>query len=182
VDDPTAIEHLLAQRYFAETAYYGGVLATASPSAQAHMLAGAGCCGCAEPLAAAQRLLDGDPDPPHAGDGAGGLRVSPATELPYEGLGHLIAAVSLDPALRAPERLHDVLDGVADDLAYVSRREIHRPPDARRRYSHGLACVAAALLLRRLTGSGRDLPRVAQSTVERAREVIAEELSGRAAP
>jgi hypothetical protein len=181
VDDPTAIEHLLARRYFAEAAYYAGVLATASPSARTHMLAGAGCCGCAEPLAGAQRLLDGDPDP-HGDEGAGGLRVSPATELPYEGIRHLIAAHSLDPALRAPERLHEVLDGVADDLAYVSRREIHRPPDARRRYSHGVACVAAALLLRRLTGSERDLPRVAPSTVERAREIVEAELGGRAAP
>ena len=65
-----------------------------------------------------------------------------------------------------------MLDAVADDLAYVSRREIHRPPDARRRYSHGFASVVAALLLRRLTGSEADLPRVATPTVESAREIV----------
>ena len=177
VDELSRIEHLLSQRFFAEVAYYAGVSAASSPTARAHLLAGVGCCGCAEPLAAAQRLLDGDPEP-SSGDGAGSLRVSPATELPYEGFLHLIEAVRLDPELRASEHLRDVLDGVADDLAYVSRREIHRPPDARRRYSHGLACVAAAVLLRRLTGSARDLPHIAPSTLELARAIIAEETAG----
>ena len=143
MDELSRIEHLLAQRFFAEAAYYGGVSATSSPTARAHLLAGVGCCGCAEPLAAAQRLLDGDPSRAPATVPAA-FAVSPATELPYEGFLHLIEAVRLDPELRASEHLRDVLDGVADDLAYVSRREIHRPPDARRRYSHGLACVAAA--------------------------------------
>jgi hypothetical protein len=102
--------------------------------------------------------------------------VSPGAVLPYDGFEHLVQSARLDPHLRAPGRLRDVLDAVADDLAYVSRREIHRPPDARRRYSHGLAAVAAALLLRRPTGSEADLPRAAL-TVERAREVVDAELS-----
>jgi len=175
VAELTAMQHLLSQRFFAETAYFAGVGAALSPSAQAHMLAGAGCCGCAEPLAVAQRLVDGDPEPSREADGSA-LRVSPGTELPYAGFEHLVEAFRLDPGLRAPESVHDVLDSVADDLAYVSRREIHRPPDARRRHSHSLACVAAALLLRRLTGSERELPRVSPSTVERAREILVEEL------
>lgn len=177
VDGLGIVETLLAQRFFVEAAYYAGVAAAATPSARAHMLAGAGCCGCAGPLASAQRLLDGDPEPV-SDDLGGGLRVSPQTELPYEGFLHLVAAARHEPDLRAPSPLRDVLDSVADDLAYVSRREIHRPPDARRRYSHGLASVAAALLLRRLTGTERELPRVAPATVERAQQVVADELRG----
>jgi hypothetical protein len=100
--------------------------------------------------------------------------VSPGTELAYDGFEHLVQSARFAPHLRAPGRLRDVLDAVADDLAYVSRR---RPPDARRRYSHGLAAVAAALLLRRPTGSEADLPRVAALTVGRAREVVDAELS-----
>jgi hypothetical protein len=172
VSDLAAVEQLLAQRYFAEVVYYAGVSATSSPSARAHLLAGVGCCGCAQPLANAQRLLEDDPEPR-----ANGLRVSPATELPYEGLVHLLEAFRLDPGLRAPEGLHDVCDEVADDLAYVSRREIHRPPEARRRFTHGIASVAAALLLRRLTGSERELPGVPEPTLEQARRLLADELS-----
>lgn len=174
-EDLDAVEHLLAQRFYAEAAYFAGVASARAPSARAHMLAGAGCCGCAEPLAAAQRLLDGDPDP---GEADAGLRISPATELPYEGLEHLLEALRVEPALRAPEALRDVFDRVADDLAYVSRREIHRPPDARRTYSHGLAAVMAALLLRRLTGSDRELPRVSAPTLDAARGALAERLGG----
>jgi hypothetical protein len=176
MDDLNAIEDLLVQRYFVEVAYYGGVNAAKAPSARAHLLAGVGCCGCAEPMAVAERLLDGDADP-RADEGAGGLRVSPGTELPYDGFEHLVQSARLDPQLRAPQRLREVLDAVADDLAYVSRREIHRPPDARRQYSHGLAAVMAALLLRRLTGSEADLPRVPTSTGAIAREILDAELS-----
>jgi hypothetical protein len=168
------IASLLSRRFFVEAAYYGAVSAIRNPSAMAHMFAGVACCGCAEPLAAAQRLIEGV-----AGDdegGAGGLLVSPATDLPYEGFFHLIEAVRLDPELRAPAALRGVFDAVADDLAYASRREVHRPPDRMRRYSHRVACVSAALLIRRFTSNDRELPGVQSPTLQLTRDVIDAEL------
>jgi hypothetical protein len=173
--DLELVAHLLSRRCFAEAAYFGALSALKSPRAEAHMLAGVGCCGCAEPLAMAQRLLEDVPV--HNEEvGAGVLRISPATELPYEGFFHLIEAVRLDPAIKAPRSLREVFDAVADDLAYVSRREIHRPPGKRRRYSHGIACVSAAVLLRRLTSNDRELPGVASPSLEGAMEIIDAEL------
>ena len=167
-------ERLLAERCFVEVAYLAGVEATASPSARAHLLAGVGCCGCVEPIAAGQRLLDDDPLP-STDRGGGGLRISPGTPLPYAGLDHLLEAFRADPALRAPESLWTVLDAVADDLAYVSRREIQRSPGSPRPRTHSLTCLMAAVLLRRLTGSSAELPRV---SVDFAEEKLAEELPG----
>jgi len=105
--------------------------------------------------------------------------VSPATELPYEGFLHLIEAIRRDPAITAPSSLREVFDAVADDLAYVSRRELHRPPDQRRRYTLREASLAAAVLLRRLTRSERALPGVASITLERVSVIIEQDL-GRA--
>jgi hypothetical protein len=68
---------------------------------------------------------------------------------------------------------------VADDLAYVSRREIHRPPDKARRYSHKLACLSAAVLLTRLTGTNRSLPGVGSTTLDCTMEIIEGELGQR---
>jgi hypothetical protein len=164
-------ERLVAERHFVEVAYFAGVSATASPSAEAHLFAGIGCCGCVEPQAVAQRVLE-DED----GLGGGGLRVSFATRLPYAGLDHLLEAVRADPELRAPDHLREVIDGVAEDLAYVSRREV-RTSSAGYRHSHGLTCVAAALLLRRLTGSERELPGVMAFSLRAGREVLEAELT-----
>jgi hypothetical protein len=166
--------YLLSQRCFAEAAYFGAVQAMKKPSAQAHLFAGLGCCGCAEALAIAQRLLEGAPVPDEIG--AGGLRISPATRLIYEGFFHLLEALRLDPSIKVPGELRELADGVADDLAYVSRREMHMPPDKRKRYSLRQASVAAAVLIRRLTESSRELPRVMATTVEDATEIIDTEL------
>jgi len=177
MDIPRYVASLLSRRYFAEAAYFGGVGALRNPSANAHLLAGIGCCGCVAPLATAQRLMDGDPVP--EGDLAiGGLRVSPATELPYEGLFHLIEAVRADPATKIPGPLREVADAVADDLAYASRSEVRRSPDELRRYSHPMACLAAAVLLRRLTGSSRELPRAGPARLAVAAEILETELGG----
>jgi hypothetical protein len=139
------------------------------------MLAGVGCCGCVEPLAIGQRLLEGVP----VADeklGMGSLLISPATELPYEGFFHLIEAVRLDPSIQAPENLRQVFDSVADDLAYASRRELHRPPGQRRRYTLQQASLSAAVLLRRLAASDRDLPGVVPPRLEGATAIVEEEL------
>lgn len=173
MDDLESIAHLLSRRCFVEAAYFGAVSALRTPTALAHMFAGVGCCGCAEPLAIAQRLLE---DAPVRDEVDAGLRISPATELPYEGFFHLIQAVRLHPAIKAPESLREVFDAVADDLAFVSRRELHRAPDKRRRYSHRVACLSAAVLLRRLTSNDRELPGVASPELEGAMEIIDEEL------
>src|SRR5512146_2358032 len=111
MNDLELIAHLLSRRCFAEAAYLGAVSALRTPTALAHIYAGVGCCGCAEPLAIAQRLLEGAPT--HAEVDAG-LRVSPETELPYEGFFHLVQALRLDPAIKAPENLREVFDSVAD--------------------------------------------------------------------
>ena len=169
------ISYLLSQRYFAEAAYFGGMMSVKAPSALAHMLAGVGCCGCAEPLATAQRLLEGVPVPDEE-VGTGGLLISPITHLPYEGFFHLLQALRLDPSIKSPAKLREVFDSVADDLAYVSRRELEPGPDRRRRYTLREASVSAAVLLRRLTGSDRDLPGVASPRLERAMEIIDAEL------
>jgi hypothetical protein len=177
MDIPRYVASLLSQRYFAEAAYFGGVDALRNRSPNAHLLAGIGCCGCVVSLATAQRLLDGDPVP--EGDlGVGPLRVSPATELPYEGLFHLIESVRADPAAQVPGPLREVADAVADDLAYASRREVRRPPDEPRRYSYPMACLAAAVLLRRLTGTSRELPRAHPALLAVATEILETELSG----
>jgi hypothetical protein len=169
------IAQLLSRRRFLEAAYFGAVSALKSPSPEAHLFTGVGCCGCVEPLAIGQRLLEGVPVPDEQ-LGTGFLAISPATELPYEGFFHLIEAVRLQPGIQAPGDLRPVFDAVADDLAYFSRRELHRPPDHRRRYTLRLASLSAALLLRRLTGSGSDLPGVASPVLEGAMKVIEEEL------
>jgi len=166
--------YLLSQRCFPEAAYFGAVQAMKKPSAQAHLFAGLGCCGCAEPLAIAQRLLEGAPAPDEID--VGGLRISPATGLIYEGFFHLLEAVRLDSSIKVPAELRDLGDGVADDLAYVSRREMHTPPDKRKSYTLRQASVAAAVLIRRLTESSRELPGVMTTTVEDATEIIDTEL------
>ena len=134
--DRAAIMHLLARRCFAEAAYFGAVAALTSPTAELHMLAGIGCCGCIEPLAIAQRLME---NVPVAEDklGAGGLRISPSSSMPNAGFIHLIESLRLEPNITAPAELRDVIDGVADDLAFFSRRELHRSPD------HVMAIVRA---------------------------------------
>jgi len=170
------VAHLLYQRYFAEAAYFGAVSALRSPTAEAHMLAGVGCCGCAEPLAMAQRLLEGVPVPDEELGGTGGLRISPASQLPYEGFLHLLQALRLDPSIKAPTNLRNVFDSIADDLAYVSRRELEPGPHKRRRYTLREASLSAAVLLRRLTESDRELPGVASPSLQKAMEIIDEEL------
>jgi hypothetical protein len=170
------LSHLLSQRYFPEAAYFAVVLSLRNPSAPAHMLAGAACCGCCEPLAKAQKLLDGV-EVPDEELGTGALRVSPITLLPYEGFFHLLQALRMDPSITAPANLREVFDSVADDLSYVSRRELELPPDQHKRYSLRMASVAAALLLRRFTGSTRELPGVMPTTITLATEIIDAELS-----
>jgi hypothetical protein len=175
MDDLASLENLLLRRCFVEVAYFGAVRAMKAPSAAAHMLAGVGCCGCMAPLAVAQQLLEGIAVP----DEALAIRavVSPASELPYEGFFHLVEAVRRDRAVRAPPSLREVFDAVADELAYVSRRETHRPPEQRRVYSLRQASLAAAVLLRRLTGTARELPGVASPAAEAASAVIDQELA-----
>jgi hypothetical protein len=170
------ISNLLSQRYFPEAAYFASLLSLQNPTATLHMLAGAACCGCAEPLAKAQKLLDGV-DVPDEELGTGGLRVAPITLLPYEGFFHLLQALRMDPSIKAPTNLHVVFDSIADDLSYFSRRELELPPDQRKRYSLRMASVVAALLLRRLTGSTRELPQVMPATITLATEIIDAELS-----
>lgn len=169
------IVHLLSLRCFAEAAYFGTVQTLKTPTARAHLLAGVGCCGCTEPLSLAQRLLEGvfvsDEELKKSE-----LRVSPITLLPYEGFFHLINALRLDQSIRAPESLRDIFDSVADDLAYVSRRELEPGPNNRRRYTLREASLCAAVMLRRLTGSDRELPGVAAPSLERAMEIIEVEL------
>jgi hypothetical protein len=177
MDDLDSIAYLLSRRCFAEAAYFGAMHALKQPSAQAHLFAGLGCGGCAEPLAVAQRSLEDAPVPREIG--AGGLTVSPATNLIYEGFFHLIEALRLDPSIKVSAELREVADYVADDLAYVSRRELHTAPDKRRRYSLRLASVAAAVLIRRLTESDRELPGVLSATLEVAAEAIEAELGRR---
>jgi len=175
MDNLASIAHLLSRRCFAEVAYFGAVTALNHPSARAHMLAGAGCCGCVEALAIAQRLIEGVPMRDE--DMARSVPlVSPATELPYEGFFHLLEAIRREPAITAPPGLEKVLDAVADDLAYVSRRELHRPPEQRKRYTLREASLGAALLLRRLTGSDRPLPGAAAPSLDGARGIIDQEL------
>lgn len=174
VIDLDLVAHLLSRHCFAEVAYFATMASMKSPTALSHMLAGVGCCGCSEPLAIAQRLLEGAPV---SGDvGPGGLRVSPATTLPYEGFFHLIEAIRREPSIVAPRDLREVFDAVADDMAYVSRRELHAAPDERRRYTLRLASVSAAVMLRRMTGSDRELPGLVSSTLDVAKEIIDAEL------
>jgi hypothetical protein len=175
VTDLEFVANMLSRRYFAEAAYFGVVSALKAPTAAAHMLAGAGCCGCVEPIAQGQRLLEGALDSDTVGPG--GLRVSPATEMPYEGFFHLVQARRLDRTIMAPASLHDVFETVADDLAYFSRRELHTAPDQRRRYSLRMASVSAAVLLRQMSGSDRELPGVAPATLEAAAEIIHTEVN-----
>jgi hypothetical protein len=168
--------NLLSKRWYAEAAYYGGLLAIKEGSATSHMLAGAACCGYAEPAALAQRILEGAPVAEDVGPG--GLRVSPQTSLPYDGFFHLVEARRLDPSISAPATLRSVFDAIADDLAYFSRREFHASADRPKKYSLRIASVSAALLLRQLTGSDRELPGVAPITLETAREILQTELAG----
>lgn len=175
MDELLFIANLLSRRCFVETAYFGVLRALKSPTAEAHLLAGVGCCGCIEPLATGQRLLEGVPVPDEKIE-MGALLISPATELPYEGFFHLIEAVRLDPAIKAPGNLREIFDSVADDLAFFSRRELHRPPDQRRRHTLQDASLSAAVMLRRLTACDRKLPGVASLNLDIAREIIDKEL------
>ena len=77
-----------------------------------------------------------------------------------------------------PKDLREVADAVADDLSYASRREIRRPPDEPRRYSHPTACLAAAMLLRRLTGTGGELPGASPARLATVAEILESELAG----
>jgi hypothetical protein len=176
--DRDAIVYLLSRRCFAEAAYFGVVAALKAPTAEAHMLAGAGCCGCVEPLANAQRLLEGIPVAEEK-LGVDGLLVSPASALPYEGFFHLIESLRLDPRITAPEELRAVFDDVADDLAFFSRRELHQPPEQRGRYTARAASLGAAVLLRRMARSGRELPGVASPSLAHATQIIDAELGQR---
>lgn len=164
-------EYLLRERFFPELAYFAGVSATASSSPEAHLFAGIGCCGHVVLQANVQRIIE---DAPLDDEDLrpGGLGVSPMTRMPFAGLDHLIAAFRADPGIAMPQDLHDVIDGVADDLAYTSRREIQTS----QRHSHGQTCIAAALLLRRLTGSEHELPGVMVARARIAEEILAEEL------
>lgn len=175
MDDLILIADLLSRRCFMEAAYFGVMRALKSPSAEAHLLTGVGCCGGIESLAIGQRLLEGVPVPEEK-IGTADRPVSPATELPYEGFFHLIEAVRLDPAIKAPENLRMIFDAVADDLAFFSRRELHRPPDKRRQHTLQAASLSAAVLLRRLTNCDRELPGVASPRLEMAAETIEKEL------
>jgi hypothetical protein len=96
--------------------------------------------------------------------------------LIYEGFFHLIQAVRLGPSIQAPANLRDEFDAIADNLAYVSRREFNTAPSRRRRYPLRLASISAAVLLRRLTGSDRELPGVMSPLVESATEIIKTEV------
>ena len=173
-DDMQALTYLLANRCYAEAAYFGTLRALRTADARAHLLAGIGCCGCAAPLADAQRLLEGVPERAQAS--SSGLRVSPMSSLPFEGFFHLLQARRFDRTIMVPADLREIADEVADDLAFVSRRELHWPPNRPRRYTHRLACVAAALLLRDMTGNAGDPPGVLSPTRDAAREIIATEL------
>ena len=140
----------LSKRYFADVLYLATLGAIQSRASRAHMLAGIACCGCAEPLASGQRLLEGVGKDPITQPGP--LIVSPMTMLPYEGFFHLIQAFRIEPSLTAPvASLRSLADDVADDMAYVSRRELHFPPEQRKRHAHRTASLGAAMLLRRLT-------------------------------
>ncbi|MDW8214031.1 MAG: hypothetical protein RMJ55_10770 [Roseiflexaceae bacterium] len=120
--------------------------------------------------------LEGVPMPDEK-SGVDRLRISPGTRMPYEGFSHLLEAVRLNPAITAPDSLREVFDAVADDLAYVSRRELRGSFDGPLRYSHRTACLAAALLLRRMTGTDRALPGVLLSTPNVYTQIIEKELS-----
>ena len=154
--DLELVTHLLSKRCFADAIYFATLSAIQTPSARAHMLAGIACCGCVEPLATAQRLLEGA-----AKDRTfqvGPLLVSPMSRLPYEGFFHLIQALRLDPSITAPASLRPVADEVADDMAYVSRRELHFPRSSASATHTAPPAWARAMLLRRLAGSDRELP------------------------
>ena len=62
-------------------------------------------------------------------------------------------------------------------MAYVSRRELHFPPEQRKRHTHRAASLGAATLLRRLTGSNRELPGVIGDPSYR-NAMVDEELAG----
>ncbi len=166
---------LLAGRCFTEAAYFCTISARSNPSARAHMSAGLSCCGCAHALAIAQRILEDDPVPENERH-VGSIHVSPQTELLYEGFFHLLEAVRLDPAIKAPAHLRDVFDSVADNLVFISRCNFHRPPDRRKRHSLRDASLAAAVLLRRLTDSKHKLKAPAPS-LDYAEEIIEVELA-----
>jgi hypothetical protein len=174
-DEVQAIVYLLANRFYTEAAYFGTLCAMRTADARAHLMAGIGCCGCAAPLADAQRLLEGVPERAQAG--TSDLNISPMTRLPIEGFYHLLEARRLDRTIMVPPDLRAIADEVADDLAFASRREIHRRPDRPGRYSHRLVCVAAALLLRDMTGTVDALPGVMEPTRTVAQEAIAVELA-----
>lgn len=172
--DIEQLSHLLFKGYFSEVLYFGLNKVLKKPDAQVHMLTGVACCGLASPLANAQRSLEGAPWPKSA---IQANAVSPGTELPYEGLFHLITALRLDPAVKAPSHLHEVFDRIATDLTYVSRREIRRSPDRQLQYSHHMTCITAALLLKKMIGKTTDeLPNVPHIRITLAQEILNKEL------
>lgn len=168
------VVHLLSRRYYVEAACLGILSAAKHPTALAHMLAGAACCGCAEPLAYSQRLLE---DAPIADSmSSGGLLVSPASSLPYDGFFHLIEALRLDPSIQAPHALHEVFHAIALELSFVSRREIHQPPNQRRMYTGRLASAGGAILLNRLAGGDGRVPGLSEPLLASATGAIEIEL------
>jgi hypothetical protein len=174
--DSDRVTMLLSKRYFADALYFATLGATQRRSSRAHMLAGIACCGCTGPLARGQRLLEGGATKDRTTQ-AGPLIVSPMTRLPYEGFFHLIQAFRLEHSLSAPASLSPLADDIADDMAYVSRLEVHSPPEQRKRHAHRTASLGAAMLLRRLTGSDRELPDVTGDPAD-MNAIIDEELAG----
>ncbi len=105
----------------------------------------------------------------------GGLRVSPMSQLPFAGFDHLLAAFRADPQLRAPERFREVIDGIADDLAYMSRREIQSSdviPTARRASRPRCSCAASP-------GASPCSRAYGRAQIEVAQEILAAELAPR---
>jgi hypothetical protein len=170
------VVQLLFRGCFTEAMYFSILSVMKAPTASAHMLAGVSCCGGVVPLGQSQKLLEG------VNDGTvykekSELPVSTDTALYYEGFFHLLQTFRIDPSIRAPIKLIKVFDDIADNLAYISRRELHVQPANRKRYTLRLASVAAAILIRRLTGSKRELPGVMPTLIDYATEIINTELN-----
>jgi hypothetical protein len=169
------VVNLFSRRYYVETAYFAAINAIKTPTAMAHMLAGVGCCGCAEPLADLQKLFEGSVvTNQQLGDE---IRISPNTALYYEGFFHLLQAFRMDPLIKAPSQIHEVLEDVINNLAYISRRELYAPPNSRKKYTFRIASVAAACLIQRLINSNKDLPGVMPTVLDQAANIIAIELT-----
>lgn len=165
------IVRLLLDRCFTDAVYFAAILSGRDRGA--HLLAGISCCGCVGPHAEVQRMLEGVPTrEPHVMNTAG---LSPCTKLAYEGFFHLVEARRADDALSTPRELHEVMNEVADDLAFFSRREL---PSINRRHAGRTTAIAAAMFLRQLTGSDQPLPGVAPVSLRVAGELLRAELDG----